>query len=380
MIGVALIAMLAAVSLGAAAPARADDLPRLPPPDPDCSKKYVIESARGWNATFESDDFGDNHISSRYVSAVTSELITTEPDVGSADIAQYNVNVPNSDASGYTGAVNQGAANLAAEIHKNAACGPNRPTLILIGYSQGANVVKQTLNNIASSPDADIIGAAINIGEPTRSNDNRALATSGHMNTVNPDWSPGSPASPDAGGLLDQIPVPNPFADDGRFFDLCRNDDIVCNSAVSGIGNPDAQPLNAVTFAVFDNPGHHSYNEEPRGGVGDQMAQRATARAVALRNKTNSPPPPPPDTTQPDSGTPQVTTPEATVPQVTVPPVTVPPVTVPPVTTPPVTTPLVTTPPVTTPLVTTPPVTTPPGTTPAVTTPPVTIPPVTTPS
>jgi hypothetical protein len=334
MVVAALSAMLAGVSVSDAAPARADDpsfapppppppphkpLDRLPPPEPDCSKQFVIESARGSTETVDSDDFGDNHINSRYVSAVTSDLIVNE-GVNSGDIAQYNVNYSAGGFPGYSFAVGQGVENLKAEIHRYVACGPNRPTLILIGYSEGADVIKKTLNDIASTPDADTIGAAINIADPTRSNDNAALAASGHMNTVNPDWTPAPQPDPNEGGVLERRPVSSPFADDGRYFDLCRGDDIVCNTLTGPV--PEEQQADSLAAqAVAHLPAHHSYAVSPNDLV-DRITHGAIAAAEAQRNNTHPAPPPPPNATHPASSTPSVTGPSVTGPSVTGPSVT----------------------------------------------------------
>lgn len=121
------------------------------------------------------------------------------------------------------GNVASAAANLEAEIHKNAACGPHRPTLILVGYSEGANVIKETLNDIASSPEADIIGAAVNIGDPTRSNSQPPIAG---MNTVNADWTPAPSPGTFSGGVLGHIPVPSPFAGDASECATCAAPDV----------------------------------------------------------------------------------------------------------------------------------------------------------
>lgn len=335
-----LIAILAPLSLSNAGPARAATAASAPP-QTDCGKRFVIISARGTDEkTDPSDQFGNNHINSLYVYSVQDDLEFAE-HVNGADIKAENLdypagNVSAADLSGYEDSRNAGVSMLSDEIRQYAACALNRPTLILIGYSQGADVVKNALAQNSAGPAADSIGAAINIADPTRSNAQPALAASGNMNTFNPDWSPASPPDPGTGGLLDRIPAPSPFAGDDRFFDVCRNDDFVCNDQSEPASEQNVNDLEA--FAGGLDTAHTSYTASPVDFV-DQLTHRAAAAAQAQSAKLNPAPPPaapgPPTAppAPPASPAPPVTNPAPPLP---VPPVTnpAPPPPVPPVSNP----------------------------------------------
>ena len=342
----ALTAVLAAMSLSNPAPARADSPPSAPP-EPDCGSRFVIISVRGTQEGTTTDQFGDTHINSTYLNAVKDDLEIAE-HVSPTDITQKNLAYPadnvsagriaQGDLGGYVDSRNTGVFMLNDEIHRYTACAPNRPTLILIGYSQGADVVKRALAQNTTAPDADTVGAALDIADPTRSNDQPALAASGQLNTVNPDWSPVPPPDTSHGGLLDRNPVPSPFAD-GRFFDLCRDDDIVCNDP-----NPPGTPGNYADLGIFaaglDNAHHQSYAGERGGGpqglddLAGQISHRAAAAAEAQYISTHPAPPaaPPSAPPAPPPGPPAPPAPPGP-PSPPVPPVgnPVPPVAVPPV-------------------------------------------------
>lgn len=342
----ALGTMLAWLSLSDATPARADSPPGTasPPgmtPQPDCGSRFVILSVRGTTESTNGDPFGDTHINSVYINAVTDALVNNE-HVRADDITADNVPYPAtaifdpSTMTDYDGSVRRGVENLTDDISRYRTCnGPNHPTLILIGYSQGAHVVKQTLNNIASSPDADNIGAAIDVADASRLNGQNA----GQMFTVNSDWTPAPEPAPGTGGLMDRLPVPGPFAD--RYFDICRTDDVVCNDA-----HLPRDPSDLAAFGVRSQfPAHfphiHYSDIEARGDA-NLIGEHAASAAEARFNKLN-PPPPPPNSTPPMNNTPPASTPP-TPPAASNPPAGTPPT--PPASTPPVNVPIPSTPPV----------------------------------
>ncbi|HEY7812242.1 MAG TPA: NlpC/P60 family protein, partial [Nakamurella sp.] len=71
----------------------------------------------------------------------------------------------------------------------------------------------------------------MNIADPSRDNGQVGMAQDGQMRTVNPNMTPGSASLAD-GGLFERRAVPGVFAGfigGGRYFDVCRTDDHVCN-------------------------------------------------------------------------------------------------------------------------------------------------------
>src|SRR2546423_1826167 len=88
-------------------------------------------------------------------------------------------------------------------------CGANT-TVILVGYSQGAEVVKNALSTPGLQAVESKIGAIVDIADPSRSNDQVGMSQDGQMVTLNPDMTPGTVSLAD-GGLFERRSVPGVF-------------------------------------------------------------------------------------------------------------------------------------------------------------------------
>ncbi|MFD7324827.1 cutinase family protein [Streptomyces sp. NPDC059875] len=334
----AVLALLAGVLSAAqiAAAPRAAALPPPPQPAMNCDKPWVIISAYGTSEYVkegETTPYGSTGVNDTYVRAVKKELVAQ--GVRPGEITARNLPYPASaldwplhfpwpfgDHPGpvdYWPSMYQGRDELVREIQFYASCA-SRPTLILIGFSQGGQVVKNALASHAVTGDqrrSDTVGAAITIGDASRHNGQLGMAQNGQMLTLGPDYRPAD-TSVDRGGLMQRLPVPSVFAGmigDGRYFDVCRTDDLVCNKpGRPGTGNWMEEFLQSIIGGA-GNPPHISYrdNAQENGNpviawqnrqgarIAARTAERAVAAAMAQRGIVHPPPRPPgpPDGTTP---------------------------------------------------------------------------------
>ncbi|MER7660175.1 cutinase family protein [Streptomyces sp. NPDC096193] len=267
--------------------------------------------------------YGSVGVNDTYVRAVKQAL--AEQGVPVSDITARNLPYPasaigwdlpwpfpgdNPGPDDYWTSMGKGRDELVREIEFYANC-PSRPTLVMIGYSQGGQVVKNALASPAVAGDqgrSAAVGAAITIGDASRHNGQIGMAQNGQMLTLRPDYQPGQ-TTIDRGGLMQRVSVPSAFAGrlgDGRYFDVCRVDDLVCNKpGRPGSGNwllefalsIDDGTTNPPHIAYRDNArtnGNPAIERQNREGkrVAAQVAKRAVAAAVAQRNIVHPPPDP----------------------------------------------------------------------------------------
>ncbi|MEU3842759.1 NlpC/P60 family protein [Streptomyces sp. NPDC028635] len=272
-----LMAVLGSLTLGSAPRAQAA-WPDPDPGNPVCGPSWVVISAYGTEEdtthTGPGMQWGSSGVNSWFITGLLNAL--HGKGVQDSTIAVRNLKYPAAFLTpwlpDYWTGLGIGRDRLASEVNFYAGC-PNHPHLILLGYSMGAHVVKSALQVPSVQAHADTIGAVVTVADPSRDNGQIGMAQSGAMLTVNPDFSTGSAAAGD-GGLLGRIAVPGVFAgflSDGRYFDVCRTDDHVCNRP----GAPSTDDL-AGQFA-YSLPAHTQYGAGDRGAT----ANRVTARAVA---------------------------------------------------------------------------------------------------
>lgn len=305
-----------ALNLGSAEAAHADYPGPNPPQAPaDCAKPWVILSAYG---TGESTDDGHPNgtvgVNSTYITALKNSL--SKAGVADGDIAVRNLYYPASAVDwpwaygpdDYWTSMGKGRDKLVEEIAFYASC-PSRPTLILLGYSQGAQVIKNAIAQDAikgNKTNSDEVGAIVNIGDASRYNGQIGMEQNGQMLTLNPDYSDGS-AEAARGGLMQRLAVPDVFAGflgDGRYFDVCRTDDAVCNEQAYPGSDEwlDRWVGDFGDSAIGSNAPHVMYrnnglDQSPADkvkatAVAARVADRAVSAAVAQRNVVH----PPPDT------------------------------------------------------------------------------------
>ncbi|MFI6054900.1 cutinase family protein [Streptomyces violascens] len=315
-----LSAFVLALNLGNATAARAEYPGPNPPQAPaDCNRPWVILSAYGTSeSTDDGHPYGTVGVNDTYIRALKSAL--SDANVPAGDITVRNLYYPasavdwpswlpgNWGPDDYWTSMGKGRDRLVQEVNFYASC-PNRPTLILLGYSQGAQVIKNAIAQGAiqgNQRNSDEIGAVVNVGDASRSNAQIGMGQDGQMVTLNPDYTDGT-ASVSRGGLMQRLDVPGVFAGfigDGRYFDVCRTDDLVCNEqAVPGSDEWKNRWLqDFADSAIGDNAPHVMYrdngNTQSPGDkanadrVAARAAHRAVTAAVAQRNVVH----PPPDT------------------------------------------------------------------------------------
>ncbi|WP_370148036.1 cutinase family protein [Streptacidiphilus sp. EB129] len=290
-----------------------------------CDQPWVILSAYGTGEYTRDDStgaiypHGDVGVNDTYIRALENTLVTQ--GVYADDLTVRNLPYPASAAdypSGWPGrfgpvdyltSMSDGWHELVKEIQFYSAC-PSRPTLILVGYSQGAQVIKNAIAQSAiagNQRDSDEIGAIVNVGDASRYNGQIGLAQRGYMTTLRPDYSVGT-ADIDHGGLMQRLPVPEVFTGfvgDGRYFDVCRTDDAVCNeSAYPGSASWQQRWLTDFlnsSLTGIDAP-HVSYRDDgwPQSNnvraaaVAADTAERAVTAAMRQRDLVHPQPTPPP--------------------------------------------------------------------------------------
>lgn len=210
-------------------------------------KTWVILSAYGTSEyTDATHRWGDIGVNNRYIRALAAAL--QAKSFGNAGVDGNGQAVPDSQVDirnlpypaepdeslpigDYWASMYKGRDELVKEVRwYNDNCASST-TLILVGYSQGAQVVKNALSDPGLQADESAIGAVVNIADPSRDNRQVGMAQSGQMLTLNPDGTTGSASVAD-GGLFERRAVPGVFAGfvgGGRYFDVCRTDDHVCN-------------------------------------------------------------------------------------------------------------------------------------------------------
>ncbi|MFJ4835987.1 cutinase family protein [Streptomyces sp. NPDC088747] len=315
-----LSAFALALNLGGATAAHAEYPGPNPPQAPaDCAKPWVILSAYGTSeSTDEGHPYGTVGVNSTYIRALKSALYDT--GVRDSDVTVRNLPYPasaldwpdwlpgNWGPDDYWTSMYKGRDKLVEEINFYASC-PTRPTLVLLGYSQGAQVIKNAIAQDAvkgNQRNADEIGAIVNVGDASRENGQIGMGQNGQMVTLNPDYSDGT-ADVSRGGLMQRLDVPAVFAGfigDGRYFDVCRTDDAVCDEQAYP-GSDEWQGRWLEDFgnsAIGDNAPHVMYRDNGlaqspadkanAARVASRTAVRAIAAAVAQRNVVH----PPPDT------------------------------------------------------------------------------------
>ncbi|MEV0633405.1 cutinase family protein [Streptomyces sp. NPDC050619] len=307
------------MNLGTATSAHAAYPGPNPPQAPaDCAKPWVILSAYGTSEfTDDGRPYGSVGVNDTYIRALKEAL--SGAGVNDGDITVRNLYYPASAVDlpdwfpgdfgpdDYWTSMDKGRAKLIEEINFYASC-PNRPTLILLGYSQGAQVIKNAIADDAiqgNQRNADEIGAIVNVGDASRSNGQIGMGQDGQMLTINPDYSDGN-ADVLRGGLMQRLNVPGPFAGflgDGRYFDVCRTDDAVCNEQeVPGSEAWEARWVQDFgNSAIGDNAPHVMYRDNGLSqspadkakayGVASRTAERAVTAAVEQRNVVHPPPP-----------------------------------------------------------------------------------------
>ncbi|MEY9940878.1 hypothetical protein ABH932_003136 [Streptacidiphilus sp. MAP5-52] len=326
-----LLALASMLSLGNATAARAEY--PMPQPAMNCDKPWVILSAYGTgeydkdSSTGQIYPYGDVGVNNTYVRALVSAL--ADRHVTSDEVTVRNLPYPASAANlpswfpwhlgpdDYPTSMAEGWHKLVEAIQFYSACA-SRPTLILLGYSQGAQVVKNALAQsviAGNQRESDEIGAIVDVGDASRYNGQVGLAQRGYMTTLNPDFSVGT-ADVDHGGLMQRLPVPEVFAGfvgDGRYFDVCRTDDAVCDeSAYPGSSSWQQKWLTDFANSGFvgADPPHVSYRDYGDSAsdnlkahaVAADTAGRAVAAAIRQRDIVHPGPTPPPP-----SGTPEQT-------------------------------------------------------------------------
>ncbi|MCM2417309.1 NlpC/P60 family protein [Streptomyces sp. RKAG293] len=291
-----LLAMVAATTLGAAPDARAD-YPNPDPGDPVCGPSWVVISAYGTeeDTTHQGAgmEWGSSGVNSWFIAGIVQSL--HDKGVQDQAIKVRNLKYPASLISrplpgglpDYWTGLGIGRDRLAGEVNFYAGCA-NHPHLILLGYSMGAHVVKSALQLPVVQSHADTIGAVLTVADPSRNNGQIGMAQAGAMLTINPDFSTGTSAVAD-GGLLGRLNVPGAFAGfigDGRYFDVCRTDDHVCNRP----GPPSTDDL--VQQFAYSLPAHTQYGAGDHGATANRMAAKAVSTAVSFAASGGSDPNP----------------------------------------------------------------------------------------
>ena len=192
------VAVAGVVTAGTAVPAAA-----APAPSSGCAQVETI-AVRG-----TSEPQGGGSIAGPLASALQSQLVQT--------VQTYNLVYPAS--FNYTSSVQQGISALRSRLQSTSTSCPNI-RFVLIGYSQGAQVVGDTLAS-GSVPAANRIGAVTVFGDPT-------------FNSAEPfdvgTFQPGrNGLAPRRTGAL------RTFA--GVIASYCRVDDNICQRGASGNGH-----------------------------------------------------------------------------------------------------------------------------------------------
>ncbi|MGV9273834.1 NlpC/P60 family protein [Streptomyces griseosporeus] len=267
------------------------------PNQPMVCKPWVIVSAygsdersipQGDSSYSPGYEWGSSGVNSWYIAGVQKAL-HDQHGVDYGDMSVRNLSYPASLAMpfqpGYWDSMHAGRDRLAQEVEwYDTHCGTGTG-LVLIGFSQGAHVVKEALAQPSVQAHEDVIAAIVDIADPSRYNGQIGMGQDGQMLTVNPDFSVGS-ASVSDGGLLARRAVPGVFAGflgDGRYFDVCRTDDHVCNRP----GPPKTDDLlNEFGKSIT---AHLSYGAGDRGATADRVTRRAVSSAVAHQAERNAP-------------------------------------------------------------------------------------------
>lgn len=166
---VATLALVLAGLIGGAAPASAA-------PTGPCNAFMVIIGVRGTNApagtslaaggrVWKSGGFGD------HVKSVIDTAIAPNPDVKAATWvvslnypAKSEVNLIDASNS-YVNSRNAGVAALKAELESYMACA-QRPMVLLVGYSQGADVIATALGGSMNATARGQVKGAVLFGDP----------------------------------------------------------------------------------------------------------------------------------------------------------------------------------------------------------------------
>ena len=296
------LAIAGAATAGVAAPSAAHAAWPGPQPDMSC-KPWVILSAYGTNESTDSGHpYGTTGVNEVYIKAITNAL--ADHGIGQHTPAGNYYPVPNSTVdirnlpypagpgwpnllTGYFDSVEAGRAELVKEVRwYSDNCGAGTK-LVLVGYSQGAHVVKKALADPGLQSAEYVISGVVNVADPTRYNDTSGFTDPSDMKTVDKNWSPATPAAAD-GGLMGRIAVPQMFSRglvDRRYFDVCRTDDMVCNRP----GAPNANDfLNLFAQSVGDGS-HTSYQEADALGTAANVATKMVNTALG---PISSPPDP----------------------------------------------------------------------------------------
>ncbi|RPF24918.1 cutinase [Streptomyces sp. TLI_185] len=319
-----LSALTMALSVGNAPQAQAQYPGPVPPQPPlNCDKPWVILSAYGTaEFTDAGHPYGTTGVNDTYIGALKTAL--GRNNVAAADIDVRNLNYPASaidlpqwiiDLIGYdpgpddyADSVRKGHDEAVKDLTFYANC-PNKPTVIMLGYSQGAQVNKNAINDPAVTGNksvSDAVGAIVNVGDASRSNSQIGMDQDGQMLTIDQGYNR-VPSDVGRGGLMQRQDVPGVFAGfitSGRYYDVCRSDDLVCNeSAYPGSDEWKNRWLQDFGNTAFGEDAPHikystytnntsGTDREKAAAVASDVATKAVTAAVQQRNVVH----PPPDT------------------------------------------------------------------------------------
>ncbi|WP_275557920.1 NlpC/P60 family protein [Streptomyces sp. 5-6(2022)] len=319
--GILAVGALLGALLGIPQQAHADPAP----PQPTVCKPWVIISAYGADASAGPGAPWGSPVNSQYIGGITEALkakgigtAARDPDGNPrADDAVdiRNLSYPANALRywpwepGYDESLRLGKEKLAQEVSwYNTTCGKGT-NLILLGYSMGAHLMKQAMQDPLLQANQEAVAAVVNVADPSRSNGQAGMAQSGQMRTVTPDFAPAEAQAAD-GGLLQRATVPETFSGflgDGRYHDICRTDDQFCNRPGQTL------PGDWVDIAkrAADSEGPHGDYARGADSTGAQAVESALTHQ-AERNTVPPGPPPapgtgdtnPPDTPPPPQGRP----------------------------------------------------------------------------
>ncbi|GAA1960189.1 NlpC/P60 family protein [Catenulispora subtropica] len=297
-----------------------------PAPQPAMScHPFVILSAYGTNESSDSQHrWGDVGVNNNYIWGLKKAL--SQHGYGGANLdgdsnvlPDATVDIRNVDYpaapdlwpptfTGYMDSMNRGRDEIVREVRwYSDNCG-GTTTVILVGYSQGAEAVKNALSEPGLQSVESEVGAIVDIADPSRDNGQAGMAQDGQMRTLDANLRPASASVAD-GGLFERRPVPGVFAGfigGGRYFDVCRTDDHVCNrpGAVGsdwlkqfgdslpqhtqyGTANDENAPASEITSAAVNTAVQHHVSQTGTGGVGaltcDQKGETDPLGAAAIQ-------------------------------------------------------------------------------------------------
>lgn len=249
-----------------------------PPRESLVCKPWVIISAYGADTEVTPEQPYGSAVNDAYLGALTKALHEQGIGTGGRDAAGHPVDDDAIDLrnasypaegpglpwqKGYSGSLEEGKQTLAQDVAwYDQNCG-GRSNVILLGYSEGAHLVKETMQLPQLQQHQGVVNAVLGVADPSRTNTQRGMADGGQMETVDKDFRKVG-SDPSAGGVMARLTVPEVFSGTGghpggRYFDICRADDAFCNSPEPrGQGNLSGGTWALIRSLWFDDS-HHAY-------------------------------------------------------------------------------------------------------------------------